>query len=152
MPMKKRLPAFGLMLVLVGLVACSNPRAWYRMDDYPGFTLRPIVDFEEPIEDPSSGAPPRMIKLNKQLNVSCSYCHVEGDAVTANLTTPGTTSRLMMDLADRFKVECTYCHAGAPNKYTQAGRFAERDMRIPERRWKCASCHDAGFRVINRRG
>lgn len=143
----------GLALgALVALVACSNPRAWYRVDDYPGFTMHPILDFEMPIEQPTNGAPPRMIRFNNELNVGCAYCHREGDAVTADLTPAGTTSRLMMDLADRFKVECSYCHAGAPDKYTQAGRFAERDMRIPERRWKCAACHDTGFRVTNRRG
>lgn len=144
--------ALVLAVLVVALVACSNPRAWYRIDDYPSYTMRPILDFEEQIEQPTSGAPPRMLKLNRELNVSCSYCHVDADAVTADLTTAGTTSRLMMDLADRFKVECSYCHAGSPKKYTQAGRFALRDMRIPDRRWKCASCHDAGFKVTNRRG
>ena len=150
--MTARTKCFLALLAAAALVACSNPRAWYRVDDYPGFTTRPILEFEEQIEQPVGGAPPRMLKLNRELNVQCAYCHVEGDAVTSNLTTAGTTSRLMMDLADRFKVECSFCHAGAPNKYTPAGRFAERDMRLADRRWKCATCHDAGFKVTNKRG
>jgi hypothetical protein len=135
--------------LLLGLVACSNPRAWYRIDDYPSFTMRPVVEFEQPIEKPTNGAPPRMIKFNQELNVGCSYCHVEADAVTADLTTAGSTSRLMMDLSDRFKVECSYCHDHSPlvSRLTREGKFAERDMRIAERRWTCASCHDVGFRV-----
>ena len=144
--------AIVALIVLVAVAACSNPRAWYRIDDYPGFTLHPIIDFEQPIDGPTDGAPPRMLRLNAQLNVGCSYCHVEGDVVTMNLTTAGSTSRFMMDLADRFKVECDYCHAQSPTKLTRAGKFAERDMRIPERRMTCARCHDTGFRVTGRRG
>lgn len=130
--------------------ACGNPRAWYRVDDYPGFTARPLVDFEQPIEGPTRGAPTRMVEYDRQLNVGCAYCHVEGDAVTCDLTGPGTTSRLMIDLADRFKVSCSYCHAQAPDKLTRAGRYAERDMKLKERRWTCASCHDTGFKVTRR--
>jgi hypothetical protein len=139
-------------LVATVLAACSNPRAWYRVDDYPGLTARPLIDFEEHIEYPKGGggAPPRMLLFNRQLNVSCAYCHVDADAVTGNLTSAGTTSRLMMDLADRFKVDCAYCHARSPKRFTRAGQYAERDMRIPERRWACASCHDVGFRVTRR--
>jgi len=141
--------------LLLGMVACSNPRAWYRLDDYPGFTTAPILDFYiQPIDKPTNGAPPRMLKFDRELNIGCAYCHVEADAVTADLTTAGSTSRLMMDLSDRFKVECSYCHNNSPSiaKLTRAGKFSERDMRIPERRWTCANCHDLGFRVTNRKG
>lgn len=150
--MRKKLSLIAFGSLLVALVACGNPRAWYRVDDYPGFTMAPIVDFYvQPIDRPDHGAPPRMLKFNKELNVGCAYCHVDGDAVTCDLTTAGTTSRMMMDLSDRFKVECAYCHASSPTKMTRAGKFSERDMRIPERRWACASCHDTGFRLTNNR-
>jgi hypothetical protein len=137
------------LLGAIGLAACSNPRAWYRVDDYPGFTGRPITQFGVDIEKPDHGAPPRMLKYDAMLNVGCSYCHVEADAVTGDLTAEGTLSRLMIDMADRFKVDCNHCHISA-TKLTQAGRYAERDMHIPARRWACATCHDFGFRVTKR--
>jgi hypothetical protein len=137
------------------LAACSNPRAWYRVDDYPGFTVRPLIDFEEHIEYPKDvpgggGAPPRMLRFNRELNVQCVYCHIDADAITGGLTSAGTASRRDMDLADRFKVSCDYCHAQSPTKFTRAGKFSQRDMRIPERRWACATCHDVGFKVTRR--
>jgi hypothetical protein len=129
------------------LVACGDKHAWYRIDDYPGFTLAPVLKEETSIEDPSKGAPERMIKLNEQLQVQCNYCHVDGDPRTCFLTPEGTVSRLMIDLADRFKVECAHCHAESPTKLTLAGRFSLRDLRDPARRWTCAKCHDAGFKL-----
>jgi hypothetical protein len=137
------------------LASCStSPHAWYRIDDYPAFTLDPILNFEDAVAqtDSNQGAPERMIKFNDQLQVKCSYCHLEGDPRDAGLTPAGTLSRLMEDLADRFKVECTYCHNGSPDQYTQAGKFALRDIHIPERRWKCAKCHDIGFKVTRTKG
>ena len=65
----RRKLGLALVLLAVALVACSNPRAWYRIDDYPSFTLHPVLDFEQPIDAPTNGAPPRMLKLNKELNV-----------------------------------------------------------------------------------
>jgi hypothetical protein len=90
-----------------------------------------------------------MVAFNDQLQVACSYCHRDGDPRTSNLTAEGTETRLMMDLSDRFKVECSYCHDSSPVKFTPAGKFAQRDMRLPDRRWKCATCHDVGFKVTN---
>jgi hypothetical protein len=143
----------GLISLLgLGIVvgACSSsPHAWYRIDDYPAFTLRPLLDFEPSVatEYSLSGAPPRMVLFNDQLQVQCSYCHQDADPRTNDLTPPGVESRLMMDIADRFRVECTFCHDNSPTKYTPKGKFAYRDMHLPERRWKCAVCHDTGFRL-----
>jgi hypothetical protein len=149
----RRAIAFGAMAILPLLAsACeSNPHAWYRLDDYPGFSMSPVLDMEPPSvaeEYSSAGAPPRMVAFNDQLGVGCGYCHLGNDPRTCAFTPEGTTSRLMMDLSDRFKVECKYCHDGEPRKYTAKGKFAERDMRLPERRWKCAQCHDLQFKVV----
>ena len=144
----------SVLLGLAALAACENPHAWYRVDDFRAVTTRPILSLEEATiafpDSGGSGAPPRMVKFNDELQVQCIFCHVDGDPRTAELTPEGTESRLMMDLADRFKVECSFCHAQSPTQYTRAGKYAYRDMRIPERRWKCASCHDLGFRVTRR--
>jgi hypothetical protein len=147
-----RLGRFVPALLIIGLAsACeSNPHAWYRLDDYPSFSLRPILDFEAPsvgAEYSVTGAPPRMILFNDQLNVACGYCHRECDPRTGDLTAEGTASRRDMDISDRFKVECTFCHAGGPRQFTRQGKYADRDMHLDDRRWKCAVCHDLQFKV-----
>lgn len=146
-------------VALSGLAACqSGPHAWYRVDDFPGaasWTSHPLLDFEyeSSIEKPKgkkTGAPPRMVRFDDELQVQCVYCHVDGDPRNGDLTPEGTWSRVDMDISDRFKVDCAYCHDQSPRKFTKAGKFADRDYHIPERRWKCASCHDVGFKVTRR--
>jgi hypothetical protein len=128
-----------------------GPHAWYHFGDYPGFSLAPVLDFEDPSVAAAyshTGAPPRMIAFDEQLQVRCGYCHVDGDPRTNDLTPEGVETRLMMDLSDRFKVGCDYCHAGAPRQFTRAGKFALRDIQqLPG--WKCATCHDQGFKVTH---
>lgn len=129
-----------LAAVLPALAAC----AYYEN----GVTLRPLVEFQENIEGPTKGAPPRMLAYDRELNVQCAFCHVDADATTANLTPEGTASRLMIDLADRFKVACGHCHDRSATKLTRAGEVAKRDLRDPARKWVCARCHDVGFRLL----
>ena len=141
----------GVAAWLVLTSACKmDPHGWYRYDDHPGVTIRPFLEFEENIEAPTKGAPARMMAYCLELEVNCAYCHVDANAVTCDLTMAGTTSVTMIDLSERFKVDCAYCHDKSPTKLTKAGRYANRDMRIPERRWTCAGCHDLGFKVIRK--
>jgi hypothetical protein len=130
----------ALAAVLPSLAAC----AYYEN----GITLRPLVEFQMTIEGPTKGAPPRMLGYNRELQVQCAYCHVDADATTANLTPEGTASRLMIDLADRFKVSCGYCHDRSATKLTQAGNVSLRDLRDPARKWVCARCHTLGFKLL----
>ncbi|HZU95514.1 MAG TPA: hypothetical protein VFF73_02320 [Planctomycetota bacterium] len=149
--MQRALLVLGLLLIIA---ACGAEHPWYRIDEYPAISLKPVLDFELASvaeEYSSAGAPPRMLKFNDQLSVGCGYCHRENDPRTGDLTAAGTATRRDMDISDRFKVECDYCHAGSPDQFTRPGKFAYRDLHLADRRWKCASCHDLGFRLTRTR-